>query len=194
MAPGAWDLSQVCHAQRRDSGQLTGGSAEESSIRPASYLQVAEKDTGGCEQKWNLLKRRPAAQTLQGMTRNSIQNFSPGAGPEATTVTPKALAPAVCTADRQAWKLRAAEALGRTAGLRNQPGHHCPRNGGFSAPSVYSRPGVLCTAEGLGARPRAKRQRSMKGEYLVVCLPVKGGKLSASLGERAPRHQKRLRS
>lgn len=45
---------------------------------------------------------------------------------------------------------------------------------------------MLCTADGLGAHPTAKLQRSMKGEYLVVCLPVKGGKLSASLGERAP--------
>lgn len=67
VAPGARDLSQVCRAQRCDSGQLTGGSAKESSIRQASYLQVAEKDTGGCEQKWNFrLNRHRAVQTLPG--------------------------------------------------------------------------------------------------------------------------------
>lgn len=98
------DLSQVCHAQRGVTlDSWTGGSAEESSIRPASYLQVAEKDTGGCEQKWNLLKRHPAAQTLRQVTRNSIQNSALELVQRATTVTPKALAPAVCT-DRQAWR------------------------------------------------------------------------------------------
>ena len=45
---------------------------------------------------------------------------------------------------------------------------------------------MLCTTDGLGAHPTAKLQRSMKSEYLVVCLSVTGGKLSASWGERDP--------
>ena len=63
---GSLGLIPGAPCQRCDSGQLTGGNAKESSIRQASYLQVAEDDTSGCEQKWNLLKTPQAAQTLQG--------------------------------------------------------------------------------------------------------------------------------
>ena len=49
---------------------------------------------------------------------------------------------------------------------------------------------MLCTSDGLGAHPRAKLQRSMKSEHLVVCLSVKGGKLSSSEGESDPQASK----
>lgn len=45
---------------------------------------------------------------------------------------------------------------------------------GFSAPGI-SRPGVLCAPlMGLGLTPQPSCKRRHEGEYLVVCLPVKG--------------------
>ena len=46
-------------------------------------------------------------------------------------------------------------------------------------PASHSRPGMLCATGGPGDHATTKLQRSVKSEYLVVCISVKGGKLSA---------------
>lgn len=90
-----------------DSGQPTGDSGKGSSIRQG-YLQVTENDSGGYEQKWNLLKDTRKLKLCKGQRMQPGGN-RPGTASEIQLQSwprgrhshPEIAALAVCMAERQ---------------------------------------------------------------------------------------------
>lgn len=183
----AWDLSKVCHHQLRDSGQLTGGSAKGSSIRQCSYLQGAENDTGGCEQKGNLLnllnkglRRLRRLRLCKDIDPEQHPKFSCRAGAQGWHGSPGGPAPAECTAVRPGcWGAAGCSWKNSWPWQPGWPGRHGHRMEAFPAPASHSRPGVLWASGGPGLLTQSRCNGVWKSGDQVCCISVKGGRLSA---------------